>query len=220
MTGQSQAITNLLPVALPSIDQEARKRKQLAGVRLGRRCADRTAGAWTDRDKVILAVAYSATVQVQPEAQLGQQQHFVTHERACPAKRGRRCFNGRQEAVERRMDAGIRMPFREGHGGQRSDPINRRRRQRLSQKRSAAVAELDICMGKLILRSRAEASLDNIAGHEDGPHSASTGSANIGCLQAVLRSHQPHDRAMLGMVAERADDGGRVEIHAQPDGWK
>ena len=38
-------------------------------------------------------------------------------------------------------------------------------------------------------------------------------------MRPVLRSHQPHYRTMLAVVAESADDGLGVEAH-QPRGWK
>jgi hypothetical protein len=79
------------------------------------------------------------------------------------------------------------------------------------------VDQLQCRLSKLGVVARSKMSLDDIPGDEHRPHAAAACTANIGRLQAVFRRHQPGDCAMLTVIAQGADDRGRIGVH-QPAG--
>ncbi len=82
------------------------------------------------------------------------------------------------------------------------------------------MVQFDLGMGELILGARPQAGFDEIAGNEHRPHATPTRSADVDGLEPVVRRHEPHDRPMLRMVAEGADDRWGVDVQAinRPDG--
>ena len=73
--------------------------------------------------------------------------------------------------------------------------------------------QLERGLGQLGFRSRGKLRLDDISGDHHRPHPPPARAANISRLQAMLRSHQPDDRAMLAVAAKRADDGWGGDLH-------
>jgi hypothetical protein len=47
-----------------------------------------------------------------------------------------------------------------------------------------------------------------------GPHLPRPATADIARLDAIVAGQRTHDRAMLAMLANGDDDGGRAQVHA------
>ena len=77
--------------------------------------------------------------------------------------------------------------------------------------------QLDRRLRQLGLGPCRQLRLDDIAGNQHRPHPPPAGAADIGGDKALLRRHQPHDRAMLAVAAQRADDGW-VSLLIRADG--
>jgi hypothetical protein len=131
MAGEVEALGDFLPRRASAGTDECGQRQQLAGIRLGLGGADRAPRPRANRDQIVVGAADRAAFEVEPEAQLGEQEQLIAHQRASPAARRRRGLDRVEQPAERVVQSRKGLRFGQGGRGQHRRPLDRRRRQRL-----------------------------------------------------------------------------------------
>src|SRR5688572_2411152 len=126
MTGDPEAVENVVPVAGTAFEQEVRQAKQTVEIVGGTLRADGAAAPWTYITEVLAAPGGGALRQVEPEPELGQDQELVAYQRRDPVARGRCRLDRREQALERLVNTRITLPLRQSGRGQGAEPVDRR----------------------------------------------------------------------------------------------
>ncbi|MEY4500441.1 MAG: hypothetical protein RIS52_331 [Pseudomonadota bacterium] len=142
-----------------------------------------------------------------------EDQLFILDQRSHPAPRAWCRFNRPDNAVQRVKYMGVRVRFWQTRGSDGRRPIQSSSRERFPQKRAPAVDQLNCERRHLLSIARAELRLHFIGGDQNGSHGPRMGTAHIAHQQTVIGRQNPHDRALLCMVANPTNDRARLNVH-------
>ena len=203
MAGQRQPLDDPSHEALPALANEPRERAAAAAIRLGLAGAHRPARPRADRDQSSLPplTAQRSRSRPKPSSASSSSSNRTS---AAPQPRAAGAASIASRSPPSPSYSADRAGPRAAPWRPARRPFDRRRRQRLGEQRRAAVDQLDRRRGNCSsTRARNSASTNC-------PASAPAASAALARrahsrLQPMPES-TPHDRAMLAMGAQRADD--------------
>ena len=199
--------------ALPPSRTNGGNGEKLARIRLRLRGTYGAARLGADRHEIVVAASHRATVEVEAKTEFGEKQQLVTHQARRPSRSPTAPLRSRRGDLRAlRTDA------------DRAGPPAARSRSAPSTHSIAAAGSGSDSNGPRLWTSSTVAwgscvSVRALSCASTALPAISTGrirpparAADIGRLKPVLRSHQPHHRAMLAVAAQRADDRRPMRI--------